>query len=313
MRRSLFLFLIPGCCIASGALWATDQTTDSLAALIIEEGSVARSQVVALGRDLVIEGEAAADVVAINGTARIDGAIEGDLIVLGGDAILGSDARLSGDVFVMGGVLEAEQGAKITGRSVSYPTVSAAWLTLLEGPSLGLSPASPVVIGAKLALLAAWLALTVLLFATVGRQVMSTAEQLRAQPVYDFFVGLTGVLSLLLTALFFSSFTAAIAGVPLLVLVVLLAVLLKLWGMVAVFYTVGSWVSTKIFRRRWLPLNAAMLGLLVLGAIKLIPFIGTWVWTVATLVGVGSSLATKFGRREPWFDVGSDLSEHPVS
>lgn len=279
----------------------------SSTALVIEEGSVARSQVVALGRDLVVAGEAAADVVSINGSSRITGQVLGDVIVLGGDALLSSTARVDGDVFVLGGRLAAERGARIGGRSVSYPSVSSAWLTLIEGPSLGLAATSPVVLGAKLALLAAWLTLTLLLMATSGRGVLSTSEQVAAEPIRDFVVGFTAVLALLLTALFFSAFAAAFVGVPLLVLVVLLALMLKLWGMVAVFHAVGEWLASKILRRRPLPLNCAVVGLLALGGIKLIPWVGTWVWTVATFIAVGASLSTKFGRREPWFSLEPEM------
>jgi hypothetical protein len=281
-------------------------------ALTIEAGSVARSQVVALGRDLLVAGEAAADVVAIDGSARITGKVAGDVIVLGGDALLKATARVEGDVFVLGGRLEAEQGARIEGRSVSYPTISSAWLTLLEGPSLGLPASSPVVVGAKLALLAAWLTLTLLLMATSGRGILSTSEHVAADPLRNFFLGLTAVLALTMTGLFFSAFAAAVVGVPLLVLVLMLALMLKLWGMVAVFHAFGNWLGTTVFRRRFLTLNCALLGLLVLGAIKMIPYVGTWVWTVATLIAVGASLSTKFGRREPWFDLEPDLTRHPA-
>jgi hypothetical protein len=291
---------------------ATGETRSRPMALKIEEGSVARSQVVAVGRDLEVAGEAAADVVAINGTARVGGRIVGDLIVLGGDALLGSAARVEGDVFVLGGRLEAERGARIDGRSVSYPTISSAWLTLIEGPSLGMSPTSPVVLGAKLALLAAWLTLTLVLLATSGRGILSTSEQVRIEPLRNFFVGLTAVLALTMTGLFFSAFAGAVVGVPLLVLVVLLALMLKLWGMVAVFHAVGEWVGVHLLRRRLLALNCALVGLLVLGSIKLIPWIGTWVWTVATFIAVGASLSSKFGRREPWFDLEPDLSRQSL-
>jgi hypothetical protein len=39
-----------------------------------------------------------------------------------------------------------------------------------------------------------------------------------------------------------------------------------------------------------------------LGIVKLLPWIGVWVWTAATLVGIGATLSTKFGRRERWFE-----------
>jgi hypothetical protein len=303
--RSLVLVGLALLLTAANAGAQTSQT-----ALTIEAGSVARSQVVALGRDLLVAGEAAADVVAIDGNARITGKVAGDVIVLGGDAVLNAAARVEGDVFVLGGRLEAEQGARIEGRSVSYPTISSAWLTLLEGPSLGLPASSPVVLGAKLALLAAWLTLTLLLMATSGSGILSTSEQVAADPLRNFFLGLTAVLALTMTGLFFSAFAAAVVGVPLLVLVLMLALMFKLWGMVAVFHAFGNWLGTTVFRRRFPTLNCALLGLLTLGAIKMIPYVGTWVWTVATLIAVGASLSTKFGRREPWFDLEPDLTRH---
>lgn len=272
-------------------------------ALRLEPGSVAGQQLVALGRDLVIEGEALSDVAALEGSVSITGQVAGDVIVLGGDVRLGASARVGGDVFVVGGMIAAAPGARIGGRSVSYPTASSAWLTLLEGPTLGLSALSPLVLGAKLALLASWAALVLLFFATGGRELLATSEQVAREPFRSFFVGLTGVLAVVLTALFFSAFAGALVGLPLLVLVVVLALVLKLWGMVAVFHAAGDWIARRILRRRLRPLNAATLGLLVLGAVKLVPWVGIWVWTAATLIGVGASLATKLGRREPWFEL----------
>jgi len=271
-------------------------------AIVIEEGSFAGRQVVAIGRDLEVRGKAESDVASINGSIRISGHVEGDVVAMSGDCEVLQDARIGGDVFVLGGELNIARGAEIVGRSVSYPTFSSAWLTLLEGPSLGLPGTSRLVIGAKLALLASWLVLTLVLMASSGREVLSTAEQIGIEPARDFLVGLTGVLALFLTALFFSAFAAAFVGVPLLVLVVLLLLMLKLWGMIAVFHVVGYWLTQRFVSRRLQPLNCALTGLLVLGGIKLIPWVGAWVWTVASLIGVGASLVTKFGRREPWFD-----------
>jgi hypothetical protein len=272
-------------------------------ALRLEAGSLTRHQLVAIGRDLVVAGEALGDVAAVEGDVEVSGRVDGDVIVVGGDARLLSTARIGGDVHVLGGLINAAPGARTEGRMVSYPTASSTLVTLIEGPSLGLSFASPIVVGTKLALLAAWAALLLLFFAASGRQVLETADEVRRDPFGSFFVGLTGVLALVLTGLFFSAFTGGLVGVPLLVLVVLLALVLKLWGMVAVFYALGEWVARRLFHRRPRPLSAATIGLLVLGALKFLPWVGVWTWTAASLIGIGASLASKFGRREPWFEL----------
>jgi len=269
-------------------------------ALRLERGSVARDQMVALDRDMVVDGEALSDVVAVDGTVTISGAVSGDVIVLGGDVRLLHGGRVDGDIFVLGGDVVTAGGAVIGGRTVAYPSVSRAWLTLLEGPSLGLPGWSPLVVGAKLALLCGWLVLMLLFFATAGREVLATSESIVADPFRNFLVGLTAVLSLLLTALFLTSLAATVLGVPLLFLAVFVGLLLKLWGMVAVFHALGDWVSRRLLRGRLLPLSAATVGLLLLGVAKLVPWVGVWTWTVATLVGVGAAMSTKLGRREPW-------------
>ena len=277
-----------------------DPTEADPVALRLERGSLARRQVVALGRDLLVEGEALSDVVAVDGDVTVTGVVAGDVIVLGGDARVAGGARVDGDVFVLGGEVAAAPGATLAGRTVAYPSISRAWLTLLEGPSLGLPATSPLVMGAKLALLCGWLALALLLFATSGREVMATSESVAVEPFHNFLVGLTAVLSLVLTALLLSSLAAGLVAVPLLFLVVLIAVLLKLWGMVAVFHALGDWLSRRLLGGRLVPLSAATVGLLLLGLVKLVPWLGIWAWTVATFIGVGAALSTKLGRREPW-------------
>ena len=296
-RALLVAALLLGAATPAAAAAAAPRSGDP--ALRLEPGAVARDQLVALGRDLEVAGEALADVVAVDGTVWISGVVAGDVIVLGGDARLASGARVDGDVFVLGGDVETAPGATLGGRAVAYPSISRAWLTLLEGPSLGLPAGSPIVLGAKVALLCGWLTLCLLLFATASREVIATSESVTADPFRNFLVGLTAVLTMVLTAIFLTAVGAAVLALPLLFLVVFAALLLKLWGMVAVFHAVGAWLARR-FGRSLVPLSAATLGLVALGVVKLLPWLGIWAWTVATFIGVGASLSTKLGRREPW-------------
>ncbi len=125
---------------------------------------------------------------------------------------------------------------------------------------------------------------------------------MRLEPFRNFLVGLVGVLAMVLTALFFSAFSGALLGLPLLVLVVVVALVLRFWGMVAIFFAVGEALFRLLKRRPPLPLHTACCGLVVLGVIKFLPGLGVWVWSLVTFIGVGATLATKFGRREPWFE-----------
>lgn len=278
------------------------EPAESATAFRLEAGSVARDEIVALGRDVVLAGEALADVAVLDGSADVAGHVVGDLTVLGGEARLAPTARIDGDVFVLGGRIQVSPGARVGGRSVAYPTFSRAWLTLLEGPSLGLAASSPIVLATKLALAAAWLALTLLLYAMNARSLVATAGEVLAEPLRCLATGLVGLAAMVLTALFFSSFLPALVSLPLLALVLIAALLLKLWGLVAVFDALGGVLARRFLSSRPLALHAAVGGLLLLSALKLLPWVGLPVWTIASLVGIGAALRSKFGRREPWFD-----------
>ncbi|MDX1382798.1 MAG: polymer-forming cytoskeletal protein [Thermoanaerobaculia bacterium] len=271
---------------------------DRPTAISLDAGSVAGSQVVALGRDVVVAGRASAGVAALGGSVEVSGTVVGDLVVLDGDVALASRARVEGDVFVLGGSIDSAPGAEVTGRSVAYPTAPGALLLLAEGPALGLSPWSRVVLGGKLALLAAWLVTVAVLVIAAAPALRATAEGVGEEPLRNLLVGIVVVSALLLTGLFLATFLGVMVGVPMVVLLVVVALVLKLWGMVAVFARLGSALVRGRSARDLL--TACTVGLLALGTVKFLPWIGALAWTAATLIGIGATVSTKFGRRESW-------------
>lgn len=271
------------------------------AAVVVGPDAVMRDQVVALGRDLELSGEARSDVVVLSGDARIDGAVLGDVIVLNGNVRLGSPARLRGDVFVLGGDVRAEPGATVEGRTVAWPRAPSSWLVLAEGPALGQPPLSRAVVVLKLALVLAWLMVSVVLVLGFDSSLAVTAQSVVERPFRNFFTGLVAVLAVGVAFGVLTAVAPASVGAPLLVVCAVAAMVCKLWGTVAVFMAAGSRLAPN---RPWIagrPMAVVLCGLLALGAVKMVPYLGGWTWTVVTCIGIGAALDSKLGRREPWF------------
>jgi len=157
-------------------------------------------------------------------------------------------------------------------------------------------------------LLFVWIVAAVALTLASGREVRSSSIEVRTAPLYCFALGLIAVTSFVLTAILFSYLIPYLVGLPLLVALGLFALITKIYGMIAIFHAIGTLVAgarsrQEMSRRRWLRGDLAMvlIGVLLLGAIRLIPIVGTIVWGLASVFGIGTALATKFGRREPWF------------
>jgi hypothetical protein len=157
-------------------------------------------------------------------------------------------------------------------------------------------------------LIAVWMLAAIALTLMSGREVRASSTEVRASALHCFTLGLVAVTSFVLTAIVFSYLVPYFIGIPLLFALAVFAVITKIYGMIAVFHAVGTLVAgartrNQLDGRKWLrgDLAMAVIGVLILGAIRLIPMVGPIVWGLASVFGIGSALATKFGRREPWF------------
>jgi hypothetical protein len=158
------------------------------------------------------------------------------------------------------------------------------------------------------ALLAVWMFAAVALTLLSGREIRYSSIEMRASALHCFALGLVAVTSFALTAIVFSYLIPYHVGVPLLFALGVFAILTKIYGTIAVFHAVGTLVAgsrtrEQLARRQWLRGDLAMVvvGVIILGALRLIPIVGPIIWGFASVFGIGTALATKFGRREPWF------------
>jgi hypothetical protein len=160
----------------------------------------------------------------------------------------------------------------------------------------------------KLSLLFVWIVVGVVVTLFAGREVRYSSVEVRASALYCFALGLVAFTSFVITAIVFSYLVPYIVGVPLLAALGVFAILTKVFGMISIFHAAGSIVAgsrsrSQLDQRRWFRGDLAMVivGLVVLGAIRLIPVVGTIAWSLASVFGIGTALATRFGRRDPAF------------
>ncbi len=275
---ALVLMIVPGGAVGSDR---------SAAAAPPREGFV-------VTHDIAIDKPVHGDVQVYGGSAVVRAPIDGDLLVLGNGVTFEGNGRVSGNLIFAGGALRNADG-RIGGRVYSPVSVEGA-TALLTRTAVTLS------------LLFVWLLAAVVVTLSSGREVRLSSVEIRSSPLHCFALGLVALTSFVLTAIVFSYLTPYVIGVPLLVALAVFALLTKVYGTIAVFHAVwtlvaGSRTREQLARRRWLRGDLAMVvvGVLILGALRMVPMAGTVIWQCASVFGIGVALATKFGRREPWF------------
>ena len=246
------------------------------------------------GHDTVISKPVSGSVQVFGGSVEVQEEIARDLLVFGGNVTFSGRGRVKGNVIYAGGRVINEDN-RVGGRI--FP------LTSLEGAAASITKSAVV-----LSLLAVWLITAVIVTLVSPREVRLSSVEVRASALHCLALGLVALTSFVLTAIVFSYLVPFLIGVPLLAALGVFALLTKIYGMVAVFHAVGTIVAgyrsrEQVSARKWLRGDLAMVvvGVLILGAIRLFPVVGTIVWSMASVFGIGVALATKFGRREPWF------------
>lgn len=245
-------------------------------------------------RDVVIRTPVLGTVQLYGGTLVLDEVIHGDLLVISGKVMFGGRGRVEGNLIHAGSTILGAEG-RIGGRI--YPLAS------LEGAVSALTKTAIIA-----SLLLVWMVVAVVVTLMSGREIRISSIELRSSALHCFVLGLVAMTSFVLTAIAFSYLVPYVVGIPLLAALGVFGLLTKVYGMIAIFHTVGTLVAgsrtrQQLERRTWLRGDLAMVvvGVLLLGAIRLIPIVGTVLWSLASIFGIGVALATRFGRREPWF------------
>ena len=254
--------------------------------------SIGRDQYL-FGRDGVVDQPVHGNVQVYGGNVVVEAPVAGDLLVVGGDVTVRGNGRVNGNVIHAGGNVRGTE--LVVGRVYSMAT--------LEGAAATIQKTAVVV-----SLLFVWFVAAIIVTLVSGGDVRFSSGELRVSMLHCFALGLVALTSFVLTAIVFSYLVPYLIGIPLLAALAVFAILTKIYGMIAVFHAVGTLVAgarsrQQLAARKWLRGDLAMvvLGVIILGAIRLIPVVGAIVWGVASVFGVGVALATKFGRREPWF------------
>lgn len=110
----------------------------------------------------------------------------------------------------------------------------------------------------------------------------------------------TGLLGYALVAGMVVLLTVLIVGIPLAVLTVLACILLSVFGLVTASLVIGRGLTRAFVGGRSSPLVDLTAGILLLFPLSIVPLAGWLIIAIATSLGFGAILLTKFGGEEGW-------------
>jgi uncharacterized RDD family membrane protein YckC len=253
------------------------------------EGAVARDVVVLFG-STTNKGSIGGDLVTILGPASLDGTVRGSFVNILGTPTLGPQAVIEREAVVVGGKLRLDPGALIKrGRQEFSLGHSFQWLgDWFRGGLLKARPLPPSLTWAWF-VAGAFLVVYALMTMVFPRPLRACVNSLDDAPVSAFFVGLlTFVLFLPALALL----AVTVVGAPLLMLSLVVAIF---FGKVAIYQFTGSQLGRQLnLSALQLPLVALLLGAVIFYLLYTVPILGSLVWGLGIVWGVGAVLMAVF-------------------
>jgi hypothetical protein len=250
--------------------------------------ALAAAPVPRVGAALVIERPTQGPVVAVLGDITVSSEVVGDVVAVGGDVELAPGAVVHGDVVALGG--SAFGAGRATGRVVGLGSLG------FGTRGYASRAAGSVAWGMGLLRVGLWVILGSLLLLLAPRAVRGAGEQVVRQLWQTPVVGVLGLIVWLVTVVLALGVTATPLGAGTLLLAVVLLLVAKLVGVVAVAWLLGN-AAVRALPPAWRgELPRTGIALLVMTALSTVPIFGGALWMVVNVMGVGAAVGALLQR-----------------
>lgn len=278
----------------------------------IEKDALVNGNIIIFGGNLEINGNINGDIALIGGNVTISGKTKGDIVLIGGQAQLIKTAYVDGNIAMIGGNLDKEEGAEITGE-VTYNAPPG--IDVPDVPNVPNVPNPPDApnfdydygndfrfnpfweIGSAFGQALVIAAIGMLLMLFLQPQLERAGNAMTSQP---FVAGGFGLLTVVLVPIAIVIMVITILLIPVAAIVAFLIPLAWLFGIVALGQEVGE-RFTKAINQTWAPVLATGFGtfmlVLLTNLISLIPCVGWLASILVHLVALGGVAMTWFGTR----------------
>jgi len=223
--------------------------------------------------------------VAVLSELRVDELVEGDVVALAGDVVLGPQADVRGHAVAVFGEVRAEAGAQVAGRMIGLSSLAG----LAVEPTAG-EDGARLRIAVRLIIAGGWLLATTLIAVLWSARIRYGVAVL---PSLGFRVAVLGALVALtlLAALIAAIGLGPAIGLPLAAALGFGFLAVKAVGLAVLGGRLGLAVLGRLAIGRALPLTAGVfVGVLAMLMARFLPVVGGAAWTVLSLAALGAGV-----------------------
>lgn len=252
--------------------------------LVVPEGTTVTGDAVAIFGKIDMRGNVRGDVVTVFGKVDVYGEAGGDVVAVFGNVNLKSTAVVNGDIAGVFGNVDRENGAIVRGEVID--TRPGSWHGNIHiVPGFGTDVASVV------SLMIVY-ALSCLVLVLVPDRTAFMAQRMQYNIGRSFGIG---ILVLLGTMLLVPALIITIIGIIPAILLVFAFAIVAFVSMTALYVALGRKVAAAVEGKNAVYIHL-LIGLVIVGALEMIPVVGFLVALAAFFVALGVAFDTRVGK-----------------
>ena len=254
----------------------------------VEKGEVYSDDLVCIGGKATVEGTVEGDVVVIGGELDFSGEA-GSVVVIAGKTTMAAGSVVHKDLIHMMGEFHKDPGVTVHGQSIDVGSHLPPHIQrLLSRGLLGF------IVVLRVVSLIITLAVLLLIVLLAPERVARMSEVLEPRWPASLGFGVLGYVIFIVLAIILA---ITLIGIPLAVLLGLAVWVLGLMGIAAIMMSLGKRVGlgTGLIGPDPSVLACVFVGFLVVALVRFIPVVGELAWLVLSVMGLGLSLITKVG------------------
>lgn len=312
MRSKLILMAFVALLLAAGVAGATQEqgSIEKVRGDIVVAKDETIKEASAVQGNITVYGHVTGDASAVMGNVEVKpgGSVDRDATAVMGNLTVRSGGRVGGDATaVMGSVIQ-ESGGTIggskTGVGPMTPNWSRGWFDWMRGVDSLLVFS---IVGA--AILLAQVLVAVLIVALFPQRMSTIAECTLKRPGWSVLYGLVGLMAAVPIALIL---LVTCVGIPFIGVEAALLYIMWIVGAVGVKLAVGQKLGEAVNRPFRSLIWAVVVGSIVLGIVRYVPFVGGVIVSALLLFGFGAVIMTGFGADLDWFSRRCSRTQPPI-
>lgn len=234
------------------------------------------------------------DAVVIGGDLEISGDVLGDAVVFFGDVTVRNGAKVAGSTIAIFGKIFKEPDAVVSKDVFELSInkiISNMSNTSCSIPVMGMGAFWMFLVTVSIGFLALFLLIAILFTGNIG----AVSYYAESRMLKSFYYGiLVSILVIPLTLFLLIS----IVGIPIIPLLMIVISAATLFGYAAMCQLIGL-KFFKAFKKKGVPMFwEVVVGFAILFFVVMIPVLGWLIKTVVWMIGLGATIATKFGTRK---------------